>query len=75
MRDDGPCCSADAARRTSRIWVAGNNVGIIELERIFEEVYRMDLGEDDAITDALVERAGSTTSFLPKPWTITGWDH
>ena len=57
MGEDKPCCPAAAARRVRRIWVGGYQVGIAEMGRISEEVRAMGLEEDDAIADALVERA------------------
>ena len=57
MGDEKPCCPAAAGRRVRRIWVGGYQVGIAEMDRIVEEVHAMGLDEDDAIADALVERA------------------
>ena len=57
MGDDGPCCPTAAVRRVQRIWVDGNPVGIVELDRVIEEVHSMGLGDDNALADALLERA------------------
>ncbi len=57
MEDDGPCCSAAAARSVCKILVDGKQVGIVGFESIAEEVHSMGLGDDDALADALLERA------------------
>ena len=57
MGDEKPCCPAAAARRVRRIRVDGYQVGIAELDGMVEEVFSLGLDDDDAIADALVERA------------------
>jgi len=57
MEDDGPCCPAAATRRSSKIWLGGNLVGVVEMDRIVGEVRQMGIEEDETIADALVERA------------------
>jgi hypothetical protein len=56
MENDEPCCPA-AARRVKRIWLGGHQVGVIEMDKIIEEVHSMGLGDDDTLADALLERA------------------
>ena len=65
MGDDKPCCPSAAARRVKRIWVGGYQVGIAEMDRIIEEVYSMGL-DDDALADALLERARIYNYIPPK---------
>jgi hypothetical protein len=61
-----PCCVADAARRTRKIRVDGNLIGVLELDRILEEV-RAEGHEDRAsIRAALIERAKSCNYINPK---------
>ena len=71
MGDDGPCCPTAAARRIQRIWVDGNQVGIVQMDRIIEEVYQMGLDDDDTIAEALIDRA-MLYNYIP-PQAVSGY--
>lgn len=71
MGNDEPCCPAAAARRVKRIWLGGHQVGVIKMDRIIEEVHSMGLDGDDAVADALLERA-RIYNYIP-PQAVTGY--
>lgn len=71
MGDDGPCCPASTARRVKRILVDGNQVGIVEMDRIVEEVHSLGLDDDEAIADVLLEKA-MIFNYIP-PQAVAGY--
>lgn len=57
MEKGKPCCPASAARMVRRLRVGEGEVGIVELEAIFEEARRLLPAPDDRLRAALLARA------------------
>jgi hypothetical protein len=51
-----PPCVADAARRVTKIRVAGNLIGIMEFDRVLREVEDLGPMEDTEVRKELIER-------------------
>ena len=59
-----PCCAADAARRVRRIGVGGNQVAIVQLDRILGEVQTLGLEDVGRIAAELLRRA-KVFNYIP----------
>ena len=57
MEKGKPCCPASAARMVRKLRVGDGEVGIVELEAIFEETRRLLPASDEALKAALLTRA------------------
>ena len=53
--DRPPCCAADALRRIKPI-VNGIPTGIAMMEKIFDEVKKMDITDDACLKEVLMEK-------------------
>ena len=57
MEKGKPCCPVSAARMVRRLRVGDGEVGIVELDAIFEEARRLLPASDEALRAALLARA------------------
>ncbi len=56
MKDDIPCCAADALRRIRQVEIGGVVVGISMLDHILEEVVTMNLQDTRELGFELMKR-------------------
>lgn len=56
MKDDIPCCAADALRRIRQVEIGGVVVGISMLDHIIEEVVTMNLQDTRELGFELMKR-------------------
>ena len=57
MEKEKPCCAAAAARMVRKLRVGDSEVGIVEIDSIFEEAQKLLPASDEALRAALLARA------------------
>jgi len=65
MSDDKPCCAAEALRRIRQIPINGINTGITMLDESIAEVKARNLGNEPAVSEALMKRI-KIYNYVPK---------
>lgn len=66
MQSEKPCCPAAAARMVKKLALAGGEVGVVNLERIFKEVADLKLVDDETIKTELLKRAKVYNYVAPR---------
>jgi len=66
MEKKRPCCAAAAARMVRKLRVGDNEVGIMELDAVFEEARKLLPASDEALRAALLARARIFNYIPPK---------
>ena len=65
MGDNKPCCAADALRRVRQLKINGMMTGITMIDTSIEEVMSQDLGSDQEIRAALMQKI-RIYNYVPK---------
>lgn len=65
MDNEKPCCANDAIRRVRIIMVNGIPTGIVMLEKVFHEVRGMDISDEAALKEVLLEKV-KIYNYIPK---------
>jgi hypothetical protein len=63
--DRPPCCAADALRRIKTLSVNGIPTGIAMMEKIFDEVKKMDITDDTCLKEVLMEKV-KIYNYIPE---------
>jgi len=56
MSDDKPCCATEALRRIRQIPINGIMTGITMLDESIADVKKQNLGNDSAVSEALMKK-------------------
>ena len=66
MKENIPCCAADAMRRIRQVSVGGTVVGLSMLEQIFKDVADTGLSQERDIRSELIRQV-KIYNYVPKP--------
>lgn len=65
MKEDKPCCAAEALRRIRQVDVGGIVVGLSMLDKVIADVEALGITSERGLTEELVKRA-KIYNYIPK---------
>ncbi|WP_342679688.1 hypothetical protein [Methanofollis sp. UBA420] len=65
MKEDKPCCAAEALRRIRQVDVGGVVVGLSMLDKVIADVEALGLASEVRLSDELVKRT-KVYNYIPK---------
>lgn len=65
MKEDKPCCAAEALRRIRQVDVGGIVVGLSMLDKVIADVEALGITSEHGLTEELVKRA-KIYNYIPK---------
>ncbi|QYZ79172.1 hypothetical protein E2N92_06855 [Methanofollis formosanus] len=65
MKEDKPCCAAEALRRIRQVDVGGIVVGLSMLDKVIADVEALEITSESGLTEELVKRT-KIYNYIPK---------